>query len=145
MIVLLCRPVNTDDLATCVRGHAPTLRRRSTLRADRTVPNRSIQKEVGKTGYEVIGGHCVWVEKLKVATNRRAADRDTCTEQKSCSRGDRSFSSLIFTPQHIKTPQHLIIKLHCVQKSACLTQAGVISGQRRHKSVTWLRSEKVLG
>lgn len=102
--MLLCRPVNTDDLATCVRGHAPTLRRRSTLRADRTVPNRSIQKEVGKTGYEVIGGHCVWVEKLKVATNRRAADRDTCTEQKSCSRGDRSFSSLIFTPQHIKNP-----------------------------------------
>lgn len=52
----VCSLLNTVDLTACVCRNAPT-HQRSTLRCCRTVPNRSIQKEVGKTGCEVIRGH----------------------------------------------------------------------------------------
>lgn len=74
-------PRNAED-RTRVCRHAPT-QQRSTLRADRTVPNRSIQKEVGKTGCEVIRGHpCFfWPKcpKLKLIHEPSCGDDDQST------------------------------------------------------------------
>ncbi|KAG7227156.1 hypothetical protein INR49_013954 [Caranx melampygus] len=81
------QPVDTSYLSNmCLQHRAADTHRRSTLtlRWNRTVPNRSIQKEVGKTGCEVIRGHSVWAEFVQVATNREKCS-DMCAARHVCS------------------------------------------------------------
>lgn len=54
----------------CLEKRAVDTARDPRCEATRTVPNRSIYKEVGKTGCEVTEGHRFWGEFLQVATNR---------------------------------------------------------------------------
>lgn len=128
------QPVDTHYLSTYSR---------CTLCWTRAVPNRSIQKEVGKTGCEVIKGHSVWAEIVQVATNREKCSY-MCTARSAYnweSTGEIPVRGCCFFCFWLNS--HVCSGLIMVGKQlgeygmfSCRT--GVISGQWQRRSSLWL-------
>lgn len=123
----------------------PTCICRCTLCWNRAVPNRSIQKEVGKTGCEVIKGHCVWAECVQVATNREKCSY-MCTARSAYNwestgggipvRGGVFFFCFWFN-SHVCSGLIMVgEQLGEYGMFSCRT--GVISGQWQRRSSLWL-------